>query len=158
MNEFWLGVMGGFSGALLGVFGTETAKFFLEPGRRLEVSRDSILSDMCVRVDEVETVSAEYWNGMLSDNSPEIYAAEQNIIAGLHFLVKETADLFEGDDGARVLCEGEIRALRILMTGGDFGDGQVLREPHTALEIKKRSGDLKRTLRRQRNKLKRRFL
>lgn len=157
MNQLWLGLLGGFLGAVLGVLGTEIVKFFLEPGKRLEAARDSILSDMLQEIDRVRTNGANYWNGCFECNTPEINFVEQDIKAGLLGLIRDSRELFQRDDMARASCEGEIRALRMLITGGSFGDGQKLNEPSTALEIKTKSNDLKRNLRTRRDKLKRRF-
>ena len=158
MNQFWLGLLGGFLGAALGVLGSEFVKFFLEPGRCLEAFRNNILEEMLAEIGKIEKIGAAYWNGEYPSKSPEIWAVEQDIKAGLHGLVRNAVDLFDGHQHARSTCEGKIRALRILVTGGSFGDGQQINDPQIALEIKTTTLDLKRILRNNRQKLKRRFL
>lgn len=158
MTQFWLGLLGGFSGATLGVLGVEVVKFVLDPAKRFENLRDSILADMKDEIGKVEKLASSYWNGEFNSNSQEIEIVEQDIIAGLHGLVKNAMDLFENDQAVRATCEGEIRVLRILVTGGDFGDGQNICDPQTSLKIKTKFSDLKRNLRKQRHNLKRRFL
>lgn len=158
MTQFWLGLLGGFSGAALGVFGVEIVKFLLDPGKRLEELRDSILADMLDEIGKVDKLASAYWNGEFESNSQEIWIVEQDITAGLHGLVKNAVDLFENDQSARATCEGGIRALRSVVTGGNFGDGQKIIDPQNSLEIKTKISDLKRELRNQRHSLKRRFL
>ncbi|PHR61766.1 MAG: hypothetical protein COA47_05560 [Robiginitomaculum sp.] len=125
---------------------------------RLENLRDDILTDMLAEIARVEKLASAYWNGKFKSNSNEIWIVEQDIKAGLHGLVKNPVDLFANDQAARAICEGGIRALRSLVTGGDFGDGQKVNEPQTSLEIKTKVSDLRRNLRNQRHSLKRRFL
>ena len=158
MTQFWLGLLGGFSGAALGVFGVEIVKFILDPGKRLEELRDSILANMLDEIGKVEELATKYWNGEYASNSTEIKIAEQDIQAVLHGLVRNAVDLFKDGRSARATCEGGIRTLRILVTGGDFGDGQEISDFQNSLEIKTKISDLKRDLRNQRHSLKRRFL
>jgi hypothetical protein len=157
MSDFWIGAGGAFLGASLAVLATEIVKFFREPGHTLEDRRNEILRDMRNRIDTVDQTSTAYWNGQFPTSSNEILTAEQNIKSDLHCLIGDANELFGSDDKAKAICEGSIRSFRILITGGDFGDGQELSSRSRALDIRKSAGDLKRLLRIERDKLRRRF-
>jgi hypothetical protein len=158
MNGFFISLLGGFLGAFLGVIGSKLAFFILEPGIALERKRDDALNDILDEIEKVRILSVDYWSGAFSEGSRKIRSAEQDLRTGLHNLIKESSILFEDSQDARVRCEGEIRRLRILITGRDFGDGQVIYKPEIVEEIKRESADLRRFLRTERGSLKRRFL
>lgn len=158
MSDFWLGVAGAFLGSTLGVLGADAVKFRLEPGKRLEKRRDEHLLRMLSVVDDIERTGASYWNGEYLSNSKEIKATEQAIKAGLLVLSRDINDLFWDHHEYRKVCDVELRALRSVVTGGDFGDSQEMQEPTAVLETRTKAHDLKRSLRINRDKLPRQFL
>ncbi len=158
MSGFVVGLLGGFLGAALGVFGTEAAKFSLAKGKRQEDRRDRILADMLASLNNVEDIGTRYWNGEFVSNSVTIRAAEQSIRAEIHHLARDSADLFGDVKVARDLCDDEVKSLRMLVTGGNFGDGQSMVSADIVLKVRTSAGDARRMLRNQRDGLKRRFL
>lgn len=158
MSGFLLGILGGFLGAMLGVVGAEFAKFALAPGKHQEERRDRIVSDMFSSLDTIEDLGTRYWNGEFAANSETIRTAEQTIRAEIHNLLRDSGDLFFNEKNARKLCDDEVKSLRMLVTGGDFGDGQQLIDSTIMLQVRTKSGDARRMIRNQRAKLKRRFI
>ncbi|MBO6918784.1 MAG: hypothetical protein JJ858_10170 [Rhizobiaceae bacterium] len=135
--------------------GVETIKFYFEPGKKLEARRDDLLERMINRVNKIEDAGSEYWNGIYETDSKEIVVLEQQILAGLHALVEEVGDLFSGYAASRKACNNDIIALRSVVTGEDFGDSQQQTRPDIALRTKKKAFDLSRSLRNERQRLKR---
>lgn len=158
MSDFWLGILGAFLGSTLAVIGTDFMSFGLEPGKRLEKRRDEHLQRMLSMVDEIERLGSKYWNGEFPSNSNEIRSAEQTINAGFLTLSREISDLFWDHIEHRKACDIELRALRSAMTGGNFGDSQELSNSIAVVETKTKSYDLKRAIRKNRDRLPRRFL
>jgi hypothetical protein len=158
MSGFWVSLLGGLSGAFLAVVGAEFARFFFEKGKRLERTRDVILFDMLAQLKSLESVAVQYWRGDYAAGSKDISVAEHDIKVGLHSLIQDSNDLFGSNSTLKTESEGAIRKLRSIATGGDFGDGQVIIDLNTALEIQTQMSDLKRTFRNGRDKLKQKLL
>jgi hypothetical protein len=106
----------------------------------------------------VEDLGSKYWNGEYRAQSDEIRAAEEQIKAELHNLSRDSYDLFRNQNVARKLCDDEVKSLRMVVTGGDFGDGLCLVDQSVVFKVRTAAGDARRMSRNQRDTLKRRFI
>ena len=155
MSLFWEAVGGGFLGSILGVFGSEIGGRVFEPRARRESRRDHQLEICQTHLDKIGADAADYWGGKFEAHSREVIAAEAMIVANLHSLASETADLFQGDLETVEFCEQDIRRLRQLITGSTFGDEQPNIDKRRLRDIAASIADLRRALEKRRHKQKR---
>ena len=155
MAIIWQVLGGSLVGSALGVIGSEFGKRLFEPRTRLEAQRDGSLEICQDLLDKIEDAALSYWNCKFEAGSREIVAVEVLIQADIHNLAKEAIDLFENDADALKLCDDEIKEIRKLATGGEFGDGNPSGDIDRLGKIPVAVGQLRRGLRRRRHKQKR---
>ena len=155
MSLFWAAVGGGFLGSILGVVGSEIGGRIFEPRARRESRRDHQLEICRAHLDKIGSEAADYWGGKFEAHSREVIAAEAMIVANLHSLAGEAAELFQGDAKTVELCEQDIRRLRQLVTGGTFGDEQPKIDKRKIRDITSTVSEFRRALEKRRHEQKR---
>lgn len=155
MSAFWEAVGGGFLGSVLGVVGSEFTRRMFEPRTRREARRDHQLEVCLGHLGKIEAGALRYWGGEYEPRSREVISAEAMIVAELHSLANEAAELFQGNTRTVEDCDEDIRRLRQLVTGGDFGDENPSLDKRRLRDTKAKISDLRRDLIRRRHQQRR---
>ena len=154
MSAFWEAVGGGFFGSVLGVVGSEFSRRLFEPRTRREARRDHQLEACLAHLEKIETGALRYWGQEFEANSREVISAEAMIVALLHSLANEASELFQGDAKTIEYCDEDIRRLRQLVTGGNFGDEDPTLDKRKLRDITAATSELRRALTRRRHEQK----
>ena len=155
MAIIWQVLGGSLVGSTLGVIGSELGKRMFEPRARLEAQRDGSLEICQNLLDKFESDALSYWNCKFEAGSREIIAVEVLIPVYLHDLAKEVSELFEDEPDISKSCDDEIKEIRKLATGGEFGDGNPSGDKERLGKVSLAVRELRRALRRRRHQQKR---
>lgn len=147
-----------FLGAVLGVVGTAFANKILEPSAKLEERRDILRDEFCEKIESLCQLACSYWNEEFEAKSREIIGAETSINASCIDLIRLNYELLGPFDDQRKEVAIDLRMLRKLVTGGNFGDEDPTSDKNRQQDIKVHVAKLVQDVRKYRDKLPRRFI
>lgn len=107
-------------GAFVANFIAEVVKGRVRRSQSLEAARDDDLRSMLLMVDELQSLSTDYWTATGAELGGRETILRARIVARQQHLLDLIAHLFTGD--AKRDCDVMVMKLLDAVGGGDFGD------------------------------------
>lgn len=143
-------------GAFLANLIAELIKARVRRGQFIEAARDEDLASIVKMVDELQTLSTDYWTSSGAELGQRESILRARMVARQQHILDLVADLFSG--GAKMDCDVLATKLLDAVGGGDFGDPDRPAEPERLTAVFQNGLSFTHLVKKCRRKLKRGLL